>query len=319
MLAQMAQARQRNIARSLPSLTFGLLALFAAPGARADDAPSDAKRNAAAAYDRGVQSFERADYAEAARAFLEADAAAPSTDALQNAMVAARRANEHLLTAVAAEKMLARADVAEALAAQAREALAEAAQHLSKVELDCAPTPCTITANDQPIEVGTRYVLPGVYQLAADAGGRRTSELLKFSAGASYVIHLTPDEAAAKPARRAPAASAEPVKDRGVDAAPAVNKPLPKEAFYVGVGLTAVAAGLTTWSGISALNARGDMHDPPTQPEYDDTEYKIQRTDVLLAIAVGLGLATAATGVFFVDWSDHGGAQSLRAGVKGSL
>ncbi len=331
MVAQFSKARQRNVARVLlmllPSLSVPFSLCVSAHAARADagdarEAESDAKRRAAAAYDEGVRHFERAAYAEAARAFLEADSLLPSSDALKNAMVAARRANEHLMTAIAAEKMLARSDVGEALEAQAREALAEAAQQLARVELDCAPEPCAMAVNDRPVEKGTRFVLPGMYQLSVEAAGRRKNELLKFSPGASYVLHLKLDAesdvkavpaAPAGPARREPRAEHDAASERTRD------KPLPKGVFYAGVAATAVAAGLTTWSGISALDARDDMHDPPTQTEYDETEGRIRRTDIFFAIAVGLGLATAATGVFFVDWSSGKDGAALRGGFRGTL
>src|SRR5262245_36216833 len=83
---------------------------IAARPVRAEDPQASQRQRAAAAFDDAVAKFNRAEFAEAARRFLEADALAPNAGAITNAIAAARRANEHLLVARAAERAIARGD-----------------------------------------------------------------------------------------------------------------------------------------------------------------------------------------------------------------
>jgi len=110
----------------------------------AEEAPpvsAAARRSAAQSYDRGVTQFDRGEYGAAAQSFLEADARAPSVDALRNALVAARKAKQAALVREAAERALAREKVAPELASEAREALAEA--ETWQAASAAAPAPAT--------------------------------------------------------------------------------------------------------------------------------------------------------------------------------
>lgn len=321
MVTQMRGARQRNITRAL--------ALFLVLGAACPafgDAKGDAKRRAAAAYDQGVKHFERAAYADAARAFLEADALVPSSDALTNAIVAGRKANEHLLVATAAERVLSRSGVAENEAARAREALAEASLQLARLDLACEPAPCDLTLDGAEVSGGKRFVQPGVVEIAARSEGRERVERFKLAAGANYSINVKIDEPEASPLvtptsrdsaapRAAAAAAPAQAPDRE---APSPSKPLSPGVFYAGVAATVLAAGVTTWSGLRAIDSYDSIPDEPSQEQYDDARGEITRTDVLLAVTVALGAATAVGGVFFVDWEGAGSDErALRLGARG--
>src|SRR5260221_10264114 len=56
--------------------------------------PDSNRKRAAELYDQAVALYEKAKYAEAARAFYAADELAPSSDALASAIAAARLAND---------------------------------------------------------------------------------------------------------------------------------------------------------------------------------------------------------------------------------
>jgi hypothetical protein len=269
----------------------------------------DARDRAAKAFDEGVQAYDRAAYADAARAFLRADEALPSADALSNALAAAHRAGDHMLVVRIATRAIAREAREPALAVKARQALADAATHLSKIGLGCEPTPCTLSLDGEPAERGFRYVMPGTHAVAADAaGGAHAEESLNLAAGAQYrvVLHPTkPGETARKsdvkaektPAAKAPARHDEaPTRDRGSD------RPLPPALFYAGVGLTLGLAGVTTWSGIDAISAKSDLPARPTTGEVDDVRGKARRTDVLLGVTLLVGAATAYAGIALVDF-----------------
>ncbi len=281
------------------AVALGLI-LSAAP-AWGDETP--ATDRAAAAFDEGVHLFERADFQKAAQVFLEADALVPNGEALRNAIVAARKANDHLLVARAAERAATRDD--EELATQARRALAEVAPKLARVELDCAPKPCTLTLDSESVTPGARYVLPGKRQLSTTASdGHVTTERLDLEAGATYRVVL---QAVKKGETRksAKVSRAKTPPSRGGDgpSADAKGKPLSPVVFWVGVGLTAGLGGAATWSGLDALSASDDLPDPAPRADRRDALDKARRTDILLGATAVVGIVTGYAAFALVDWS----------------
>jgi hypothetical protein len=107
------------------------------------------REQAAALYDRGVTLFEHADYANAARSFLAADAAAPNGDALRNALSAARRAQDPALVRAVADRGVAREPTDPELAALSRAALA-----------DLEPSPAATSARDSAVAPATEITAP---------------------------------------------------------------------------------------------------------------------------------------------------------------
>jgi hypothetical protein len=288
------------------------------PATRASAPPTaQQKAAAAAAFDDGVKRFEQADYGPAAKAFLLADELLPNPDAITNAIAAARRANAHLVVAQAAERGLARAEPNSALATQAREALSQAAQHLARLELDCEPSPCSISLDGQPAKAGGRYLLPGTHSgQAKSPDGAAAEDSWTFAAGATYRITLQlpkPGQVVA-PSRTETTAETPPPETPppagAVESTPedkAKKKPLPKTAFFVGAGVTVVLAGITTWSGLNAMSKSDDYKDNPnrTQGEKDDVESAMTRSNVLFGATLLAAAGTAVMGVFFVDWKGN--------------
>jgi hypothetical protein len=315
---------------------FACAALLGVEAPALADAPKTDRAAAAHAFDEAVARFEQADYAGAARAFLKADDLAPSTDALHNAIAAARRANDHLLVVTAAERAIARPNERQELVTEAREALAVAARSLAQVDLNCVPAPCKLLVDGKPSETGKHYMLPGAYSAVAVAeDGNRTEERLTLSAGVTYsvLIHAVKageaSEAAAvsthatdsapEPSKAAPAEAAAPERrppsEARADHSPrASNKPLSPIVFYVGAGVTAVLIGINVWSGIDAWSAKDNLPNPPTTPERDEVRAKEVRSDVIFASVLVVGGATAAAGLLWVDW----GGGSASAGLAPS-
>jgi len=86
--------------------------------------------------------------------------------------------------------------------------------------------------------------------------------------------------------------------------------------FFSGVGLTAVATGLTIASAVDTRAARNDFNLHPTAQALSDGKAKELRTNVLLAVSGGLAVLTAVTGLWLVQW--HGSASSGRVGLLAS-
>lgn len=290
-----------SLALALGIVLFGARALADAPNTSSTDRQSaipSSEGDAARAFEEGVQQFRRADYVAAAAAFLRADELAPSPEALENAIAAARRANDHLLVVTISRRALAREKASSPLAASAREALALAERHLSRLDLGCvATTPCALVLDGSSVNPGTVHVLPGLHTVSASTTRGETAELrLEAAAGASYRLQLRPVvEAAPRPA-------AAPLPTRADDEANAARKPLPPTAFWTSLGVTAAVAGVTTWSGIDTLRARDGLPDAPTRAELDDVRGRIRRTDVLLVVTAALAAITAYGGFALVDW-----------------
>jgi hypothetical protein len=276
-----------------------LLVTLASLEARAEDTV-DPKRRAAGLFVQGVRQFSEANFDEAARHFLEADALVPNSRALTNAISAARQSSNHLLVARAAQRALSRPGIEPETAALAREALADAARSLSRVDVRCAPEPCTVTLDGEPATPGVQYILPGTHDFSAvGPRGPRVTEHMSTAAGASYRVALW------HASRPAPPDFDDPEPGPGAlrDETPSRAKPLPPAAFWIGVAATAGMIGLTTWSGLDALSEK-NAREPSG---YSDTEReaigdRARRTNYFLAGSAVLGGATAVAGIWFVDW-----------------
>ncbi|MBX3181926.1 MAG: hypothetical protein KIT72_11305 [Polyangiaceae bacterium] len=278
---------------------------------------TSARQQAAARYDEGVEAFDAGDFARAAAAFMAADELAPSSEALANALTAAVRAGDHLLVVRVAERATTRAGVDAEVVAQARRAQAYAASKLAQLLLSCEPAPCGLTLDGAVVKAGTHYVLPGNHSVVAVArDGHRSSRALDLSAGTSYRVQMY--ATAAGEAARAPELQAERggvvaapeagmiirdfPSDSGSRSQPDAGLGLPPWVFFTGVGLSAVAVGLTAVSGMDALQAKDELSSRPTVSERDAVQAKITRTDVLVGVSLGLAVLTTYLGVFQVDW-----------------
>jgi hypothetical protein len=75
-----------------------------------------------------------------------------------------------------------------------------------------------------------------------------------------------------------------------------------------------VLAGITTWSGVDTLKAKGRL--PGTESDNDAVMSRAHRTDALLIGTVLAGAATATIGLVWTDWAGPDSHLSL-AGTFG--
>lgn len=274
-------------------------------------AQSTDRDRAAEAFDAGVKHYERAEYAEAARAFLRANETLPSKDAVENALKSALRANDQMLVVAAAQRAVRRDADAPELAARAREALVQASAKLAVLDLACSVSDCQIQIDGAVVTERPAFVLPGGRSLVAVAGKARAEERMRLEAGVRYQITLHPvlpgsaerraEVVPSAPTKRAKAIDpAAPAGDTKADVA--ASRPLSPALFYVGVGTSVVLAGVTTWSGIDTLGAKSDLTSRSTTTEVDDVRGKALRTDVLLGTTMLISALTTYAGVALVDW-----------------
>lgn len=287
-------------ARKVALVCWSVLACVSAL-AHAEDHGAE-RRRAAELYDRAVALYERAKYAEAARAFYEADQISPSSDALSSAIAAARLAHDDLLVARAAQRAVAREESNPKLASDARAALSEAEAHLARVDLACSPAPCTLSIESNEVAAGRHYLLPGTRVLSAGFGSEQVEQRASLAAGSLYTITLTP------PPRTAPAPAPAPAP-RTAPAAPPTrdvraSKPLPAWTFYAGAGVSLALAGVTVWSGVDALNDVEHYEGTRVQGDRDTAQASVRRSDLLLA---GTLLMSGLTTYAALVWIDFGG------------
>ena len=115
--------------------------------------------------------------------------------------------------------------------------------------------------------------------------------------------------------------------DGGAGASTSTEKPLDPLWFYVSAGATVVLGGVTVWSALDTQSAFDKYEsDLPklTQAQADsrveDGHAKETRTNILLGATAVAGVATAAIGLFLVDWSGKSGkpAQGLYLSPTGA-
>jgi hypothetical protein len=295
--------------------------LLSAPALASARDESAERRRAAELYDRAVALYESARYAEAARAFYEADQAFPSSDALSSAIAAARLAHDALLVARAAQRAVAREGSDPKLAADARAALSEAEAHLARVDLACSPAPCTLSIESHDVAPGRHYLLPGTRVLSARFGTEQVEQRASLAAGSLYTITLTPPPPSAPAPQPAPAATPalepESAPKTARDAAP--GKPLPAWSFYAGAGVSLALAGVSTWSGVDALGDVEHYEGTRAASDRDTARSSVRRTDLLLAGTLLMSGLTTYAGIAWVDFGGRPQALSVAPHAAGAV
>jgi hypothetical protein len=273
-------------------------------------AQADDKARAAALFDAGVAQFAKGQYARAAQSFLAADEIVPSSQALTNAIDAALRAEEPLIVARTAQRALARPNVNRDAVQAAHTALAEVTPHLARLEVACKPEGCAVRVDDDVTPAGVIYVTPGAHVVVAEAAQYTSREQrVSCAAGALCPVAFTlePLAHAALLPPSPPAAPVEadvpPVNPPPSEQESALRRHLPMSVFVGGAALTATFAGLTIWSGLSAMSERHEHEDDPAHYDPNEVTRRAHRTDILLGTAVLCAAGTAATALWWVDWS----------------
>ena len=226
---------------------------------------------------------------------------APSPQALRAAMRTRLQAQEEAAAATHADELL-RLYATDARSRQAAdEVLAQVASHLARAVVHCSAA-CELVVDGRTSEAGSHtehifYLAPGAHELgAAFDTGRADPQQVDAAAGQNLGASFT---------RPDPPAVAEPVDSGG---GPADGPPAPSGIdplyFALGVGLTAVAGGLTIWSGIDTLDRRAAYDRDPSLVNYRDGHFRMDRTNALIGITAGLGVVT----VLLMAFTNWGGA-----------
>jgi len=290
-------------------------------------------RTAAEAFDRGREAYKTEDYVEAAEQFESADANAPSAAELELAIRARDKAGQLDRASTLASLALARHPDDPNIQKIAPPIIEHAKAELFELDLKCDEA-CDVTVGGK-IAPGRRstertlFLAPGHYNVRAGwSGDRSASKSVDGTRGQATSLEFSAPPAAPPAApvvTPVTTTTAEPTADQG--AHPKAGK-LPPVVFWVGVGLTGVLGGTTLWSGIDTQNNPGPdrvrdackpvdssgAHSAECDSLYNQGLDKQHRTNLLLGVTAGVGVATAVVGVFFTDWG--GAKKSNNAQLK---
>ena len=321
------------------ALQVSVLALvMSAPlGAYAEEAPAEPTpaqvRAAAEAFDRGREAYKADEYVEAAEQFEKADNSAPSSAAIELAIRARDKAGEidraATLVALALKRHPGDPNLVKLGSDLDRRVRAE----LFQINATC-DTPCDLTVGGKivhgpPDTQRTLFVLPGPLTVRAGWSDNRSEakQLQAEKGGSGEVAFVAPPNPAGENLATSPAGSVTPLasdpsatKDEG---APKKSSGWPPTIFFVSAGVTAVVGGITVWSGIDTVNNPGAnkvRDECGTQGEacelYQEGLSKQRRTNILIGVTAGLGVATILVGVLGTDWSGGKSASAPAEAAK---
>jgi hypothetical protein len=313
------------------------LVISAPLGAYAQEAaaePTPAQvRVAAEAFDRGREAYKAEEYVEAAEQFEKADNSAPSSAAIELAIRARDKAGEMDRAATLLALALKRHPNDANLIKLGSDLDRRVRGELFQLNATC-DTPCDLTVGGKivhgpPDTQRTLFVVPGPLTVRAGwSDNRSEAKQIQAEKGGSgeltFVTPTTPAGANMANERTdpvpTPATDPAATKDEG---ALKKSSGWPPTIFFVGAGLTAVAGGITVWSGIDTVNNPGaDKVEEECRGQgescalYQEGLSKQRRTNVLIGVTAGLGVATLVIGLFATDWSGGKGASAPAGAAK---
>jgi len=311
---------------------------FAAPPARADGKPDAAHiAKASSEFDAGVVQFRKKDYEGAGAHFEAADAAAPSPNALRQAIRARSQAGQGARAATLAAAALARYAHDAATTKVARDAIEKFEPVLHKVHVQCA-SPCTLSivagegttrVPGEPAKSWVVYLDPGSVTIASsfvDAGGASVdgpAEPVEAKVGGEVDLHFDATPKPAPTAAPPPVAAPPPTVPSKPDPAPDEPKTEEPKAegngispvfFGIGAGATVALGAATIWSGVDTINNPGTaavmmacQGKGPSCPLYQEGLSKQTRTNALVGATVGTAAVTVVLAIF-TRWKRSGDA-----------
>jgi hypothetical protein len=297
------------------------LALFlsAAP------ALADAKEDAAEAYDKGAAAYDKGDYPLAATQLARADELAPNGVTLELALGAVLRADDPVLGMTLVERAEKRKG------GKSLDKLVDAARRkfgarAGKLNVACrVESPvgdrqgqCEVKVDGKRFERGgARWVSVGVHDVVIDIGGALQKSEVTIEGGKTVELVPTAPVSSGEPKpppqeTKPPETKPEPPKPKP----PAESDGISPTWFWVGLGATAVVGGVGLVSGLDTASKYDEFAKDRSNEEASSAGQSAQtRTIVLLAGTGVLAVATAAIGLFFVDWDSRAAPSSSSAGA----
>jgi hypothetical protein len=292
----------------------------------AREATPAAVRAAADAFDRGREAYKSGDPVVAAEAFELADSKAASPVALEYAIRSRDKAGQLDRAATLAALAKALYPGEPALLRLSEEVLARTRPDSYEVRVTCSE-PCDLVVDGKLVHGPASiervvFVVEGEHTLRAGfPRDRSDSKTLlatpgqqgeaHFDAPAEHRSASAPSRARANEPVAARAASDDPALSEG-QAAEERSSGLPPAVFWVGASVTTVLGGIALWSGLDTVKNPGEdkvreacrNNQPDCRDLYEDGRKRQDRTNLLLGVTGGVGIATILVGAMLTNWSD---------------
>jgi hypothetical protein len=319
--------------RMRPRVGWLVLAATVTWGASAAAAPPDADRLKAAAeeFDAGRRAFKIKEFENSAQHFENADRDAPSPEALQSAIRARKEAGHTARSATLAALALSRYPNDKAFGDYARQVLSESERLLYRIAVACSPD-CSLIVDNKVMPFpesasAVIYVDPGQHTVIAGWSNNRhkNADVNAIAGGGNKLSFVAPPIEKSPPPADSPSVPREgdpPAQaGEGAEASDKTKKSgLPPVVFFAAAGATAIAGGITIWSGIDTLNNPGTERverECKGKPLADCDTYQLgleheRRTNILIAVTSVVGVTTAVIGLFFTNWGGDEPAKSAK-------
>jgi hypothetical protein len=290
---------------------------------------------AADAFDRGRESYKSGDMVAAAEAFEQADSRAGSPIALEYAIRARDKAGQldraATLSALAKKRYPGETE----LDKLADDVLRRGRGEMYELSIECSE-PCELVIDGKLVHGKSDFdrvvfLSAGSHLLRAgfseSRSGSRTVEAVSGEQG-QIQFDAPAQTPAAEDAGDDATSAAEITAETPIRPAPVVAD-APRESsgwspavFWVGTGVTAALGAVTLWSGLDTVKNPGEdaVHEacqnehPDCRTLYDDGRRRQTRTNVLLGVTAGVGLATILIGAVGTDWGDDSPASEVGSG-----
>jgi hypothetical protein len=273
-------------------------------------------RAAAEAFDRGREAYKEGKFAEAAEQFERADAAAPSATALGLAIKARDNAGDLDRAGTLASLALERYPDDPEVQKISPEVLGRVGAAMFEVRISCAE-PCELADGTKIVHGAaakqrTVFLTEGSHSIRAGfPDGRTESKSVDATVGGSgqLVFEGPKAEVVETPKEPEPEPVVAPQPEPGKDESTTSGGMSPV-VFFAGLGATAVAGGITIWSGLDTVNNPGVDRvkaecapNDQSCPTYKTGRAKQLRTNILIGVTATLGVATGVLGAIGVNWA----------------
>lgn len=288
----------RALATGVLLCLLGFTSTAAAGEPAAGKAPAEKgpdKAAVAAKYREGELAFVQRDFKRSAAAFMEAFRMNPHPNALSNASNAYERGGD-LANAVTATSRILREFPTSELAVGAAQRVARFRKQLTELDIAVSAGATEVAVDGVVSDYLHPFVVPGRHEVTA-----------RFPTGEAKAVVDAKGGETARVALEAPAPivapHAPPVpEEKKKPAADTSGPPLHPAIFFVGLGVTAAAGGVLTWSGLDTVLKRDQFDSALTQTAHDEGVAAQTRTNVMIGVTSGLGALTLAAGLFLTDW-----------------
>jgi len=253
---------------------------------------------AVALYEWGTVAHERGDFGEAARAFAQADELVPDATALAAALVAVIKSDDAALGMALASRT-AREPFDDKLTELADKVRSRFASEAGRIAVHCDS--CDVRIDGETVQRGVAtWVATGGHEVVIVVAGRQQRRKVMVEPAA--VVTLLPLTAPSPDPPPPPPPTPGSKDDSAAGGAPAW--------FWASLALTAAVGAGAIASGVDTSRKHEQFAEAPTEKASVAGRNAETRTNALIGVTAGLGLITAAVGVFAVDW---GGGEARAA------